>query len=235
MPCILQYNNVCIHYFEPRLIMKQTPYILLFICLLFQNAVQGQDDWKLKKDKNGIKVYSRKTKNFKFDQLKVECEFEGRLSQLAAILFDVDNQYKWVYKTAKSQLLKQVTAADVFYYSEIECPWPFENRDMISRMTVTQNKANKVMTLVAKSVDDYLPAKKNLVRLKYSNAVWTVTPLNNSHFKIDYTIQIDPGDGAPAWLLNMFASDGPYESFCNLKEKLKSPQYISAKFPSVID
>ena len=216
--------------------MKLRPYyFLLLFCLLLQTTAQCQEDWKLKKDKNGIKVYSRKTPNFKFDELKVDCIFEGKISQLAAVILDVNNQYQWVYKTAKSELLKQVTNADLFYYSEIECPWPFHNRDLIARMTITQNTSTKILSIEAKSVDNYLPSKKNLVRVKYSNALWTITPLNNAQFKVEYKIQIDPGDGVPAWILNMFATNGPYESFKNLKDKIMLPAYAAAKFPFIKD
>ena len=216
--------------------MKLRPYyFLLLFCLLLQTTAQCQEDWKLKKDKNGIKVYSRKTPNFKFDELKVDCIFEGKISQLAAVILDVKNQYQWVYKTAKSELLKQVTNADLIYYSEIECPWPFHNRDLIARMTITQNTSTKILSIVAKSVDNYLPSKKNLVRVKYSNALWTITPLNNAQFKVEYKIQIDPGDGVPAWILNMFATNGPYESFKNLKDKIMLPAYATAKFPFIKD
>lgn len=212
-------------------------YFLLVVAttLLFQFSVKSQPAWSLKKDKNGIKVFSRKSDTYKFDELKVECEFEGRLSQLAAVILDVNNQYKWVYKTNKSQLVKEMSAADVFYYTEIDCPWPFENRDMVVRMTVMQNTANKVMTIIAKSVNDYLPEKNRVVRIRYSNAIWTVTPINNKQFKIEYKIQVDPGDGIPAWLLNLFAINGPYESFLNLKEKLKLPQYLQAKYAFITD
>ena len=216
--------------------MKFRPYyIVVLICLLLQTTAQCQEDWKLKKDKNGIQVYSRKTPNFKFDELKVDCIFEGKMSQLAAVILDVNNQYQWVYKTAKSEILKQVTDADLFYYSEIECPWPFDNRDLIARMTITQNTSTKILSIVAKSVDDYLPRKKNLVRVKYSSALWTITPLSNAQFKVEYKIQIDPGDGVPAWILNMFATNGPYESFKNLKDKIMLPAYAAAKFPFITD
>ncbi len=216
--------------------MKFRPYyIVVLICLLLQTTAQCQEDWKLKKDKNGIQVYSRKTPNFKFDELKVDCIFEGKISQLAAVILDVNNQYQWVFKTAKSELLKQVTDADLFYYSEIECPWPFDNRDLIARMTITQNTSTKILSIVAKSVDDYLPRKKNLVRVKYSSALWTITPLTNAQFKVEYKIQIDPGDGVPAWILNMFATNGPYESFKNLKDKIMLPAYAAVKFPFITD
>jgi START domain len=215
--------------------MKFTSFILVLVCMLLQIPAKSQEGWTLRKGKNGIKVFSRKTKNFKFDELKVECVFEGRISQLFAVLFDVNKQYQWVYKTTKSQLLKEISAADVFFYTEIESPWPFDNRDLVVHMNMIQNPANKVMTIQARNVTDYLPEKKDIVRVKYSSAVWTVTPVSNKQFKIDYRIQLDLGEGVPGWLVNLFSTNGPYESFSNLKEKIKLPQYVHAEFPFLSD
>ncbi len=210
-------------------------FILFSCCLLFQLSVKSQDGWTLKKDKNGIKVFSKKSDKFKFDQLKVECVLDGKISQLAAVLLDVNNQYLWVYKTTKSQLLKEMGEGDVLYYSEISCPWPFENRDLVVRMNITQNTESKVMTIEAKNVDDFVPDKNNLVRIKYSNVLWTITPISSVQFKVEYKIEVDPGNNVPAWLLNLFASNGPYESFVNLREKMKSAPYLQAKFPFITD
>ena len=215
--------------------MKFVSFILMFTLLCVHKDGFAQENWTLKKDKNGIKVFSRKIKDFNVDELKVETIFEGSISQLAAVIFDVNNQYKWVYKTSKSQLLKAVNPADVYFYAEIECPWPFDNRDLISHMVLEQHPSTRVLTIDAKSISDYIPEKKGIVRIKYSKTTWTVTPINNRQFKVDYRIQIDLGDNVPAWLVNMFSINGPYESFVNLKEKMRSPQYAKAKFPMVVD
>src|SRR5450631_1162387 len=98
--------------------MKFRSQYIFFICLLLQISVKSQD-WTLKKDKDGIKVFTRKTPNFKFDELKVECEMEGSISAMTAVLLDVNNHGQWVYKTAKCQLLKSSAATDLFFYTEI--------------------------------------------------------------------------------------------------------------------
>ena len=215
--------------------MKFISPFLILVCILFGVPAKSQENWKLRKDKNGIKVFSRPSKSYKFDELKVECEIEGRISQLAALLFDVNTQYEWAYKTKKSELLKEVSPADVFFYTEIECPWPYQNRDMVVQMTMQQNPTSKVLTVQAKNVDNYIPLKKDIVRLTYSSAVWTVTPINNQRFKIVYQIQLDMGDNVPAWLTNLFAVDGPYDSFSNMRKQIKLPKYAQAKYASIVD
>lgn len=198
-------------------------------------SVKSQDNWILKKDKDGIKVFTRKSANFKFNELKVECELECRVSQLAAVLMDVNNHTQWVYKTVKSQLLKTTGVAELYFYTEIECPWPFENRDLVVHVKVLQNVENKIMTVTAQNMDDYLPVKANIVRMKYSKVIWKATPVNSRILKIDYQIQIDPGGSVPAWLLNSFAAKGPFESFMKLKKEVKLPQYVNARLPFLLD
>ena len=203
--------------------------LLSFICLLGYSSVKSQEDWNEIKDKNGIKVFTRKTPNSKFHELRIECEFEGRISQLAAVLLDVDNHPRWSYNTVSTRILK-ASATDVIFYVELECPWPIENRDVVVHMTLAQKFENKVMTIVSQNLDDYLPVEKSLVRVKYSKVTWTVKPLNDTQFKVDYRLQIDPGGSLPAWLLNLFISKGPFESFSKLKEQIRLPEYRDARF-----
>jgi hypothetical protein len=100
---------------------------------------------------------------------------------------------------------------------------------------VVQNSSNKVVTIESNGVNDFMPEKKHIVRIKYSRANWIITPLANKKFRIEYRVQIDPGDGVPAWLLNLFIANGPYETFLKLKEQIQLPQYVNAKFPFITD
>jgi hypothetical protein len=214
--------------------MKFKSLLVLSQCLLIQISVKSQA-WTLKKDKDGIRVYSRESTNSKFNELKVECEIEGSLSKLAAVLLDVNNHGEWVYKTVKCELLHASAANDILFYTEIECPWPFQNRDVVVRVNLTQDSISKVLTIIDQSVPGYLPDKENIVRMKYSRVTWIVTPINATHLKIDYWVQIDPGGSIPAWLLNSFASKGPIESFTKLKQEIKLPRYANAKFAFLRD
>jgi hypothetical protein len=215
--------------------MKSIRLLLVLTCVLFAVPAKSQENWKLRKESNGIKVFSRETKNFKFNELKVECEVDGTPSQLTALLLDINEQVDWVYKAKKSELLKTVSPGDVLFYTEVSSPWPYDNRDLIVHMTIKQQPANKVLTIEAKNVDNYLPLKKDIVRVKYSHAKWTVTPVNSNRVKIVYRIQLDLGDNIPAWVVNLFSVTGPYDTFTKLKKKIKLPKYAQAKYPFIVN
>ncbi len=215
--------------------MKIISILLASTFLLFQFSATCQEDWNLKKDKNGIQVFTRKSKLFKFDEIKVEATLNGNLSQLAAVLLDVNDHPTWVYKTIEAKLLKTVSPSEIYYYTQVECPWPFENRDLAVHMTISQNPATKLLTMEMKHAADAVPEKKGLVRVKYSTVTWLVTPINNKQIKIDYQIEVNPSGSLPAWLLNMFISKGPYQSFMNLRERILLPQYAQAKFGFIVN
>ncbi len=209
--------------------------MLVFFLLLIQVSVKSQGDWILKKNENGIKVFTRPAIVQKFDELKAECVFGGRISQLAAVLLDVNNHTRWSYKTLKSQLLQTLSPTDFFYYTEIKCPWPFQNRDVVSHFSLKQDIKTRVLTVEARDIKGYLPDKPGITRLVYSRVDWIITPLDKKRFKVEYRVQVDPGGSAPTWILNLFATKGPYESLMKLREEINRPPYLQAKFSFVVD
>jgi len=68
----------------------------------------AQDPWKFQKEKDGIRISTRKTPNSAFDDIRVEADFPGTIQQIAKILMDVNHYREWSYATKKSVLIKQI-------------------------------------------------------------------------------------------------------------------------------
>ena len=79
--------------------------VLAFLLLLgFSFAAGAQYNWKLSKDKGGIKVYESATKNSDFKKIKVECDLEGDYDRFISVMNDVSH-YKNSYLPGKNSLL----------------------------------------------------------------------------------------------------------------------------------
>ena len=195
----------------------------------------GQDDWTLRTEKEGISIYTRTFPDSKFRAIRVELELEASLSRMVAVLLDVNAGVDWVYATKSSVLLKQVSPTELFYYSEVSIPWPFGNRDFIAQLKVTQDSETRVVTVDGPTVSDYLPEKKDIVRVARSEGKWVLTPVGAGRIRVEYTLRMDPGGDIPAWLFNLFATKGPMESFEKLKEQLKKPAYAGARFSFIVE
>jgi hypothetical protein len=195
--------------------------IFLFFLLSFAHNINPPGKWELMKEQNGIKMYSRSSEHSKFNDIKVEAEFPGTIQQIAAILLDVEKYTEWAYATKSSVLIKKISNTELIYYSEIDVPWPANDRDFYAHCKVTFDSSLHSMKLVSASIKNYQPEKKNVVRLAYSKGIWNVTAEGNKKIRIEYLLELDPGGNVPAWLLNLFSTKGPMETFLKLKQKME--------------
>ena len=216
-------------------IMTRTIFFTFILLGFFSLSGRSQDDWKLKTDKDGISIFTRTFPDSKFKAIKVEVELAATLSQMVAVVLDVNTGAQWVYSTKSSVLLKQVSPSELYYYSEVSIPWPAANRDFIAELRAVQDSHSRVVTIYGPIFPDYLPVKKDIVRVRRSEGKWIISPLAKGKIKVEYTLRVDPGGDLPAWLVNMFVTKGPYESFKKLKEQLQRPEYVNAKLPFITD
>jgi len=190
--------------------------LVVKVCPVF-----AQSDWKFKTEKDGIKIYTSQVPDSKIKAIKVECELNATASQLVALIMDVNTSPDWVYALKSCVLLKQVSPSELFYYSEVNLPWPATNRDYVAHLTVSENTDTKVVAIDGPAVTGFVPVKKGIVRISDSNGKWIITPSGANQIKVEYTIHVDPGGALPAWLVNAFATQGTLKIFSSLKLQLK--------------
>ncbi len=183
--------------------------------------VHDRNEWTLRREKDGINIYSRPSDYSKFNDIRVDMDVPGTVDQLAAIIRDVDTYTDWVYATRTAKMIRKVNENEFIYYAEVGTPWPATNRDYFADLKITINAANHSMCILTNGLKDYQPEKKDMVRVPMSKASWTVTTQSNKTIHLQYILQIDPGGAVPAWILNNFATKAPIETFTNLKKKME--------------
>jgi hypothetical protein len=204
--------------------------------ILFLSATSfSQNNWVLKLDKEDIRVYTKSIDNSPFKAVRTVCTIEASLSRLTAVLLDINNSADWVYATKSCSLIKQSSPSELFYYSEVNVPWPASNRDYIVQLKVSQDEKTKVITVEGVNKPTFLPENKDVVRIHQSYSKWLIEPLKNGLVKVDYLLQVDPGGTVPAWLINMFATRGPFESFKNLRMQVKKADYNKVNLTFIKD
>ena len=214
---------------------KRTAFIVAILCFCCCIRGYGQADWELKTEKEGIKVYTKTFADSKFKAIRVDLDLQASLTQIVALLMDVNVGAEWVYSTKSSVLLKQISPNEVIYYSEVKLPWPLSNRDFIAQLTARQDAKTKIVTIDGPVVPNYVPVKDGIVRVTRSMGKWTIKPVGPHHVQIQYTLRMDPGGDIPAWLFNLFVTKGPTESFKNLKDELKKPEYARTHLSYIED
>ncbi|WP_448699935.1 START domain-containing protein [Mucilaginibacter sp. AW1-3] len=213
--------------------LKKLSAIILF--LISTASCFAQDNWKLSIDKGGIRIYTRPMANSNLKAIKVECNLSAHPSQLVRVIMDIDNSAEWVYHGKNARVIKQVSPSELYYYSEVSVPWPAQNRDYISHIIVKQNPKTKEITIDAPCIADMVPVKPDIVRISNSVGRWTITPSANNTIKVEYQLAVDPAGSIPAWLINLFATEGPFKTFERLKEQLQKPDYKNTRLAFIED
>jgi hypothetical protein len=188
---------------------------------LITSPVFGQYNWKLEKDKNGIKVYSSEMPNSAFKAVKVECTLTGSYTKLVSILTKVSLFSKWIYNTKYSKTVRQTTPLDFVYYSETSLPWPLSNRDAVIHLRIKTDSLPRFLTITGSDIPGLIPEIPGKVRVSQYSASWKVTMPTAKTIKIYYILELNPGGSIPAWVANSFADKGPFETFSNLADLLK--------------
>jgi hypothetical protein len=206
--------------------MKKSLLLSIFLSLSF-NATIAQGKWELKKNENGIEVYTRKAASGNLKELRVICELDATRAQLISTLKDIDNYNQWVYSNKKSVILKTEDPDKIIYYTQCHMPWPLKDRDIIVELNI--DTSPDILNVVVKGLPDYIPKNDSYIRVPYSLAVWKVTDGPDNKLKVDYSFSVDPGGSVPSWLVNATLPIGPYNSFMKLREVLKRTKNTLAK------
>jgi hypothetical protein len=196
--------------------------ILVSLLVISFESFSQSKDCKLKKDSDGILIYACKAENDKFKSLKAEFTINNTtIDELMAFLKNVDNYPKWQYNMVTAKILEKRTAEMMITRSEIDAPWPVQNRELIVQYEIIPNAARNQLHIITNAVPTYpYPLSDDLVRVPASHAEWNVVQ-SGTNLKVTYIMNIDPGGSVPAWIINMAIAEGPHHTFVNLKKALE--------------
>lgn len=210
--------------------MKVTTVIL--IILLFDSGSNinstfnySQNDWILKKDANNIKIYTRISKESNIKEFKAITTVKTPVSNLVAVLNDVESYPLWMSDVKTVKTLKQVNNKERYDYYEASLPWPFKNRDIVLHHLLTEDFNTGVVEISLTGKPDYISQKSGIVRVLSENGIWRFTPKENGATEILYQVFANPGGELPVWLINMFVVEGPYSTLNKLKGFARKGKY----------
>jgi hypothetical protein len=194
----------------------------IVVASLYSKAQAPALSWQLVKDKDGIKVYTASAASSSLKYIKVEAILDGTVAKFSTVFRDVPKQTKWVYKTKRAYIIHANGADDLLYYNETALPWPMSNRDVAIHMQIKEDVQQHQLIVTSVGVPTAIPETGNVVRVPHFQGNWTVQDAGPNKIHVRYFLDIDPGGAIPAWIINLFITKGPYETFIGLANQLKS-------------
>ncbi|MEM1318847.1 MAG: START domain-containing protein [Bacteroidota bacterium] len=198
--------------------------ILLSFGFLPHTATKGIE-WEFKKEKSGIKVYTREGVDSNIKELKITFSVEAKLNNIIALINDVEAFQNWVYRCSMSKNLKKITHFETYDYYRIDFPWPLSDRDMVGHTKLWQDPETKVVTTTTVAKTEAADEVKNFVRISDHINKWVFTPTSPNTVDILYTLRSDPGGRIPSWMINMAIDQGPVQTMLRFRDMLKGGTY----------
>ena len=190
--------------------------------------------WKHTREGEGITVYTRGGESSGFKEIKATVTLDCSLQTLVGALTDYGNYKNWIYSTTDSYTITKVSDLENTVYQYIDAPWPLSDRDVCMRIKLAQDPKTLHVTVDSKSENSLKDNVDGVVRVPYNNAHWDIVPIAKNKLSCTYTLKTNPGGSIPAWIANMFITDGPYESILKLKTiEIKKPLYLKHKNPKI--
>ncbi len=189
------------------------------IFLLFTSTLLlAQTNWTLKKDDNGIKIYTRPVADETLDEYKAITVVNTKIDNVVSELLTAPN-YEDSCEPGISYYIKQLSDNQHVFYAHKPLPWPIRDRDIITLLTVEKISDLKYK-LILESLPDAIPEKEKTIRIKKLMGYWLLEADGNTT-KITQQLFVNPEGTLPAFVINNLLIKGPFKTFSELKETLK--------------
>jgi len=190
-------------------------------------------EFTLEKDKNGVKVYTRKIEGSSLKEFKGVTAIKTSLTSLVALMDDTDALPRWLHNCGEAKLVQHINQAERITYTTVKAPWPVSDRDTVTYSKIVQDPKSKVITIYLKGMPDRYPVQKGRVRVPSLKGFWQFIPNKNGSVTVIYQLHSEPGGALPDALANSTVTDIPYHTLLNMHRIVKEEKYQNAKIPQV--
>jgi Icc-related predicted phosphoesterase len=201
-------------------------FILIPWCLFFSSSIveinSGYDlDWKLKKEKDGIKVFTRDIKNSNLKELRIIASFaQTNLSEVLSVLKNVSSYKDWVFNCVESKEVAVLNENEVVSYYKFDFPWPLSDRDIYIKADTKIDYEHKTALITTTSIPGFGEKTEDVVRVEHHLNSWSLKEVGD-HVDVTYYLKSNPGGKIPDWVINLAVDKGPTLTITNLRELIQ--------------
>lgn len=221
--------------FHRFLIVTLTLLFILLVHVRVSDTAMADGGWKLGKNGDGITVSHRIVSGSSFRETEAEMVIRESLSSIVSFLSDIDAYRSWYPNTRRISVIRRPSEREIIVHQVIHFPAPCRDRDVIMLSSLTQDPADRAVTITMTGLPDYLPPLKNTIRITKCTGSWRLVPMTNGDVRVRYRMHGEPGGALPAWIANAAVTKRPYEIMSRLRDGVKSDSYRNARLSLIAE
>lgn len=187
--------------------------------LLLPGNLNGQP-WEFKKERDGIKIYTRSEENTSLKSFKGEVDLHTNMENISSVIGRIESFDWWDENIREIKVLGYEKEKFIRYYLIYNVQWPFTDRDLCVEALITNDPMTGKRVIRATPLLGAVPVKPGLVRIKNYWQEWTMQPAGNGMIHLTLEGSVDPGGNIPTWLINLVITDTPLNIMRKVREQL---------------
>lgn len=191
----------------------------LLLGLLFFH-VSGQE-WNFIKEKEGIKIYTRKEKGNSLKSFRGVTDIRASMEEVTNLIGNVKNLDWWDKNLREIKVLQYEPDHYSQYYLVYDAPWPVSDRDLCVEAKITDDRFSRQRTIMSTPLPDIIPEQPGIVRITDYWQRWTMMPMRDGKVHVVLEGYVDPAGSVPDWIYNFVITETPLKIMRGIKEKLE--------------
>ena len=185
--------------------------------LIGQTAIQTtpEAEFQLELEKDGVKVYVR-TEAGDAITVRVDAVAASTPERVKTVLDNAPGYPDWVHRCAEAYVLPGGSTDDYVYFSLVDMPFPFSDKEVVARIHQRWNADRTTLTRTIVAEPSAIPPHDGRHRLESYDAEWTITREANGYVSISCVCTTTAGSGLPNWLRKDILTGGPAKTMRNL-------------------
>ncbi|NKI15879.1 hypothetical protein HCU74_00470 [Spongiibacter sp. KMU-166] len=202
--------------------MKFMAVLVFFFGIAFGDA-SFADDWLLKKDDDGIKVFTKYIQGNEITSYLGITEINSPLMSVAHLMLDLAIMEDWFHLSYGIKGIENIDKSQRLIYMRQKTPVMIADRDMIVRQKVNAI-SDSLVVIELNAVVGILPEQKGYVRIPLFHAKWRLSRVDDQSTLVEYSGFAEPGGSIPVWLANKLVTEVPFQTL----RKLRNQSFSSA-------
>jgi hypothetical protein len=202
-----------------RFILYRFP--LLFLLFLLLSASAFSQSWVFIKEKDGIKIYTRKEAGNSIKSFKGVTDIHASIEKVNNLIGNVKNLDWWDKNLKEIKVIYYEKDKRSQYYLVYDSPWPVTDRDLCVDATITTDPVTGIRTIVSVPLKGVIPERHDLVRITEYRQTWTIEPMEKDLVHVVLEGHVDPAGSVPDWIYNMVITETPLKIIRGIKNRLE--------------
>ena len=206
--------------------MKRVLTIAIILSLFCAMGLHAEEPWKLAKEADGIKVYTRPVPGSAANEFKGVAYIDAPIEVIREVFKDIPSFPQWYGFCKEIRLLRHDTENHRVIYFVLKTMGPVKDRDFVAETTDSFDETSGRFTIILSGIkEDIVPRQDRYVRMTDISGTYDMTRVDRDKTHVVYTVKADPAGYIPAFIANIIQKDQPYLTLKGLREMVKKEVY----------